>query len=100
MDKYFFVLQHISERYAMIAGFAFVIFYVIFKNRTSLKKIQPKAPNRSDLIREILYSASTMLIFALIPSIIVFDPHVRPHTLIYSDPHKYGIFYLYFSFFF
>lgn len=98
MDKYFFILQNISTRYALIAGIAFVIFYFFFKNKTGLKKIQSKFPQQNDIRREILYSASAMLIFALVPALVVFDPHIRPHTLIYTDPQQYGIFYLIFSF--
>ena len=53
-------------RYFVIAGIAFFIYYIGFKNKLSYKKIQLKFPKNSDYQREILFSLLTFLIFGLV----------------------------------
>ena len=85
-------------RYFLIAGIAFLIFYVFRQNKVSFAKIQPKFPKISDYQREIGYSLLTFIIFGLVAAVI-FSPVIRPHTFIYTKISDHGWGYLIFSFF-
>jgi len=90
-DKNFSVLfLVIFLRYVVLASIAFVIFYLILKKKTSLRKIQPGFPSGKDYLREIFYSLLTALIFAVI-GFIVFVTPLSAYTHTYWDIHKYGI---------
>ena len=53
-DKNFWVIfLVILLRYVVLASIAFVIFYVLVKRQTLLKKIQPAFPSGKDYLREI-----------------------------------------------
>jgi sterol desaturase/sphingolipid hydroxylase (fatty acid hydroxylase superfamily) len=96
-EKYFFVLQKIGGRYFIIAGLAFLLMYVIFRNRTSLKKIQARFPRNSDYAREIGYSVMTILMFAAVP-LVLLSPPVRQYTTYYTDIDQYGMAYFILAF--
>lgn len=76
-------------RYFVIAGLAFLIYYVSLRNKVSYKKIQLKFPKSSDYQREILYSLLTFLIFGIV-GILLYNPVVRPYTLTYYKISDYG----------
>jgi len=38
-----------------------------------------------------LYSVSTMLIFAAVPLLLIYNPEIRPHTKYYTDIRQYGL---------
>ncbi len=97
-SNYFFYLQKIGSRYFMVAGLAFVLFYWLFKNRISYKKIQQKFPRLKDYAREIGYSIITICIFALVPLIILHVKAVRAHTFFYTDILQYGWVYFFLAF--
>jgi len=82
--------------YFIIAGMAFLLFYVLFKGRFSKNKIQEKKATRKDFIREILHSVQSAAIMSAI-SVAVLFTSVRTHTLVYLDVNTYGILYLIFS---
>ncbi|MGZ8511549.1 MAG: hypothetical protein ACXWWA_14270, partial [Chitinophagaceae bacterium] len=65
-NNYFEIFQNISTRYFFIAGFAFLIGYVLLRKWIKHKKIQQRFPRTKDYLREIGYSAITMLLFAFI----------------------------------
>lgn len=90
LEKYFFIVSRIGGRYYFIAGIAFLVFYVLFRNRTGLKKIQAKFPQNSDYLREIMYSMMTICIFALVP-LTLLNTHLRQYTNYYTDIRQYGI---------
>ena len=85
-------------RYIFIAGFAFIFYYLILKNRISYKKIQLKFPKNEDYRREIFYSLLTFLLFGLVGASL-FNPYVLPYTNTYFDINKYGWGYFIGSFF-
>ncbi|MBC7888188.1 MAG: sterol desaturase family protein [Ferruginibacter sp.] len=87
---YVFILSII--RYAFFGGIAFLIFYVILKNRTRFAKIQQRWPANKDYQREILYSVVTFFIFALVP-LVLNHPFVKPHTTIYNKLDEYPVWY-------
>lgn len=97
-EAYFRVFFGVGSRYAFTAGIAFLIFYVLFKNRLAFKKIQAKFPQNKDIQREILYSISSITIFASIPVLLVFNPYIRPYTQIMDTPNQLGWTYFGFAF--
>jgi len=86
-------------RYAFMAGAAFLIFYVV-KRRSWLKyKIQQRFPDPKHIWSEVLHSASTALIFALM-GICIYCAREAGVTRIYTDVSAYGWGYFAFSFVF
>lgn len=87
---YVFILSVV--RYLFFGGIAFLFFYILFKNKTGLNKIQKRWPSGKDYQREIIYSMITFCIFALVP-LVLNHPLVKPHTTIYSRLDQYSLWY-------
>ncbi|MDX1939495.1 MAG: sterol desaturase family protein [Saprospiraceae bacterium] len=85
-------------RYTTFAGFAFMIFYVIWKPNFIKFKIQSKFPKTARIWHEIRHSAYTALIFASLGIGVHFLKQAG-FTKIYTDMNEYGWGYLIFSFF-
>jgi len=85
-------------RYLVVAGIAFLLFYLLFPIRFKKKKIQQKFPKRNDYFREISYSILTVIIFTGI-SILLASSLVKPHTRIYNHISDYGKVYFFVSIF-
>lgn len=85
LDKWLPVFWMVALRYFLLAGIAFIIWYLIFRKRIFHRKIQPKMPRNKDYRREILYSCLTILVFSLVPVLILYSP-LRPYTQYYNDP--------------
>lgn len=80
-------------RYAFLSGIAFCIFYVL-KRRSWLKyKIQQRFPNQKHIWSEVLHSASTAVVFALM-GIGIYFARAAGYTRIYTDINTYGWAYL------
>ncbi len=76
-------------RYLLIAGTAYLLFYV-WKRRSYLhKRIQAFFPKQADYRREVLYSLSTFLIFGVI-SVGVVMAQRAGYTQIYTNLADYG----------
>jgi sterol desaturase/sphingolipid hydroxylase (fatty acid hydroxylase superfamily) len=88
-EGYFKLITLIGGRYFIIAGIAFLLFYVILKNRTRLKKIQARFPKPADYSREIFFSVLTILLFGIVP-ILILKTSLRQYTLYYTEIEKYG----------
>ncbi len=56
----------VAERYAIFAGVAWLLGYVIFKHSWFHRKIIPKFPTSSEIWREIRYSALSAFIFGAV----------------------------------
>ncbi len=97
-SDYLKIFQHISIRYFMVAGIAFLFFYLLFSRFISYKKIQSKFPNSKDYIREIGYSFFTMALFAFVPFFIVKNPAVAVHTTLYKNISDHGWLYFFLAF--
>jgi sterol desaturase/sphingolipid hydroxylase (fatty acid hydroxylase superfamily) len=82
--------QLIGGRYFMLAAIAFLLFYILFRNKWAFRKIQQRFPKNSDYLREIIFSAITIAIFSLVSVILFWHPAVRPHTTIYKNISAYG----------
>jgi sterol desaturase/sphingolipid hydroxylase (fatty acid hydroxylase superfamily) len=97
-EAFFRNLQLIGTRYFVLALIAFILFYVLFRNKWLYKKIQQRFPKNKDYAREILYSVTTMIIFALVSSIVFTHPRIRPYTTMYTDINQFGWVYYFAAF--
>jgi sterol desaturase/sphingolipid hydroxylase (fatty acid hydroxylase superfamily) len=91
LDKWLPIFWMVTLRYFLLAGIAFIIWYLIFRKRIFHRKIQPKMPRNKDYRREILYSCLTILVFSLVPVLILHSP-LRPYTQYYKDPSTHSTF--------
>lgn len=73
----------IGIRYLIVAGFAFLFFYILFKNQVAARKIQPKFPLSKDYSRDLGYSLLTIAFFALV-ALITFV-WLKPYHILYDD---------------
>lgn len=89
-EKFIEIFSKVSVRYFIVAGIIFLLFYYILRPRIARFKIQLSFPASKDYLREVIYSFSSMVIFAVIVTAIVFDPAVRPFTTIYKDIADFG----------
>lgn len=65
------IISNISLRYFLLASVSFVIFYILFRRTFAGIKIQAAFPKNRDYLREILYSMSSMAIFATMAYLVV-----------------------------
>jgi len=56
----------LATNYALLAGFAWLLGYVFFYRRWKHRKVVQKLPPGSEIRREMLYSASSMVIFSVV----------------------------------
>lgn len=100
MDQSLFIkiASLLSGRYFILAGIAFLVFYWLCRDKFSARKIQSKFPTSKDYRREIGYSVVTLIIFSAVPTFILSNPAIRPHTTYYADIHRYGLFYFWAAF--
>lgn len=89
-DKFVWVLLDNADKYFLIAGPAFFIFYVFLKKKISYKKIQQAFPKKKDYWREIFFSTISIIIFSFPPLYMLYDDNIRPHTTFYTDISEYG----------
>ena len=92
---YVFLLS--TARYIVLGGIAFILFYLIFRNRSLFAKIQERWPTKKDYMREIFFSVLSFTMFAATP-LVLRNPHIRPYTTIYTDINKHGMLYFWLVF--
>lgn len=88
----------VSICYIIIAGFAFLIWYIIRKKKIAFNTIQLYFFTAKDFQREIAYSLSTMFIFTFIIWSILGNDAVRSYTTWYSDINQHGRVYYWLAF--
>lgn len=88
----------VSSRYFIIAGIAFVCWYVLFKKKIAYKKIQLRFPANKDYAREILSSLCTMVIFSTVTFILLGNTAIRQHTTYYRDLNQHSTLYFWLAF--
>lgn len=93
----FFHILAIAEHYFIMISVVFFIFYILLKRKIAYKKIQLKFPKVKDYKRDILYSLSSIIIFALPVFILLRIDSIREHTTYYSNIHDHGKLYLIFA---
>jgi Delta7-sterol 5-desaturase len=82
-----------SLRYSLLAGGLFLIFFVWKRRQWFYKKIQLRTPQKSKIRHEILWSASSILIFTTIGSITHYL-FLNGYTELYTDINERGWGYL------
>jgi sterol desaturase/sphingolipid hydroxylase (fatty acid hydroxylase superfamily) len=82
----------VPMRFLIIASIFYFIFYKIMKNKWIHLKIQTAFPTNTQLISEILYSVSTMLIFSFMVILVLYLNQIG-YTKIYFNIGDYGIIY-------
>ena len=87
--NYWIILLIIFLRYAVLSLVAYLVFYVIFRNRWAFRKIQIRFPQVSDYRREFLYSVFTAFIFAGV-GYSLFGTGLRNYTQLYLNVADYG----------
>jgi Delta7-sterol 5-desaturase len=97
-QKFIAFLTEVAQKYYLLAGLAFVIFYVIRKNSIRHRKIQLKFPKASDYLREISFSTLSLFIFAAVPLVILNSDITRPYTRFYKDINQHGWLYFWAAF--
>ena len=95
IDRWTHAYYNIGIRYAFLATFAFVLFYIIWKNKMMHRKIQPKFPTNNDYFRDAFFSAVSIAIFSVTAVLTFFV--ITPYTNMYSDISEYGWAYYIFS---
>jgi len=98
LSDYFFVLQLIGLRYAVLAAIATLVFYVLLKRKLRYRKIQQRFPKAKDYMREIGFSIITIAIFACVPFFLLSNDTVRPYTTFYADITDHGWVWFYAAF--
>jgi lathosterol oxidase len=88
----------LSLRYLIIAGLAFLVFYVVKPSRFKRLHIQDHFPKNKDYYREIGYSFLSFFFFAVYVAILFKSP-IRQYTRIYNSPSQYGWAYFFISIF-
>ncbi len=92
------VFTIVSVRYIIIAGLAFLNWYVWLRRKIAYKKIQLQFPKLKDYKREIIYSLFTMAIFSTIPFLLLGNSNIRKHTTYYTDIHEHSMLYFWLAF--
>ncbi|TAJ47399.1 MAG: sterol desaturase family protein [Chitinophagaceae bacterium] len=87
-----------ADKYFLIAGPAFIIFYILLRKRISYKKIQPDFPKRTHYVREIIFSTFSIIIFSVPPLLMLYSDTIRPHTTFYTSIAEYGWLYAFLAF--
>ena len=88
LEAWMTISVKISSRYFLIAGLAFLLFYVLFRRYFRPRKIQAKFPEVKHYRRDLMYSVITILIFATVGAITF--TLLRPWTQLYSPIDAYG----------
>jgi sterol desaturase/sphingolipid hydroxylase (fatty acid hydroxylase superfamily) len=89
-NKFVWLLLDNADKYFLIAGPVFLIFYVLLKKKISYKKIQQSFPKKRDYWREIFFSTLSIIIFSFPPLFILYSDSLRPLTTYYTDISRYG----------
>ncbi len=90
LERYLHTITLIGGRYFVVAGICFFVFYILLKRVLANKKIQQRFPKIGDYLREIGYSALTIVIFAAVPMIFIHNETVSKYTTLYAGINDYG----------
>ena len=97
-DKFVLLLLDNADKYFLIAGPVFLIFYVFFRKKLSPKKLQSRFPKGKDYFREISFSTLSIIIFSVPPLLMLYSKSIQPHTTFYNNIDEYGILYFIIAF--
>ena len=88
---YFKDVLIIGSRYLLIAGIAFLIFYILLKRVIRTRKIQEQYPAVKDYAREIIFSLITVFVMAFIPAMVLGSPEMARQTKFYTDINQHRL---------
>ncbi|HEY8388475.1 MAG TPA: sterol desaturase family protein [Parasegetibacter sp.] len=80
-------------RYYVIAGIAFVVFYLLFAEVLHKNKIQERYASKKDFRREVLNSSVSAVILATV-AFLASSKWIAPYTLIYTDKFEYPLWWM------
>jgi len=89
-EKLTWLLLDNADKYFLIAGPAFLIFYIFLRKKITYKKIQQPFPHKKDYGREIIFSVLSIIIFSFPPLLMLYSDSIRPHTTFYKNISDYG----------
>jgi Delta7-sterol 5-desaturase len=89
-QKFTWLLLDNANKYFLIAGLVFLIFYIILRKKISHKKIQKSFPKKNDYRREIVFSTLSIIIFSVPPLVMLYSDSIRPYTTFYKNISDYG----------
>lgn len=84
-------------RYFLIAGGVYFLFYSLLPQFFNLRRLHQSSPPAQSIYRDIKLSVSSTVVFALGAAFILKE-YEMGFTLLYSNLHQYGLWYLAFSF--
>jgi Delta7-sterol 5-desaturase len=86
----------LTIRYFLFCGLAFAVLYILLKRPLAKYKLQPAFPQRTEHLRDIIYSVISVLIFSFVFTFTV--TVLLPYTRIYQDMETFGNAYYLFSY--
>ena len=87
---YWFTVLFNVLRYILLAGTAFLTFYVLWPNFFAKSKIQVRFASEKDFVRELSYSLQTIVIFIGMNLLVLYTP-LRAYGKIYGNIGQYGL---------
>lgn len=90
--SWFIIYFAIFFRYLLFAGIPFLFFYIVFRNKWTLARIQQRFPKQKDYIREVSYSISSVVIFASV-GWMLFEGPLGAYTQLYWDISEHSLWY-------
>ncbi|MBI5856585.1 MAG: sterol desaturase family protein [Sphingobacteriales bacterium] len=97
-DKFVWLLLDNADKYFLIAGPVFLVFYILLRKRIYFKKIQIKFPKTKDYVRELIYSTISIIIFSFPALLLLYNPSIRPHTTFYKHIDQHSAVYFFLAF--
>lgn len=97
-NEFIYLLADNAVKYFFISLPFFLVFYVILRKRLSHKKIQLKFPKAKDYLRELGFSALSVIIFSVPPLMMLYSDTIRPHTTFYTHIGEQGTVYFLLAF--
>ena len=87
----------IALRYFLVAGIAWLTWYVLLRDQLLYKKIQQRFPKGEDYRRELGYSFLTIFVFTCITSLLLLTP-IKHYTQFYAVAKQHSAFYFLIAF--
>jgi sterol desaturase/sphingolipid hydroxylase (fatty acid hydroxylase superfamily) len=87
----------ILARYFIIAGGAYLLFYPLLGKRIAKRSLRQAPPISAAIFNDIKLSILSTVVFAVCATFIILE-YKLGFTLLYTDPRKYGLWYLVASF--
>ncbi|TDX00615.1 sterol desaturase family protein [Dinghuibacter silviterrae] len=97
-SDFIYELYQVANKYYIVGGLGFLIFYILLRKKISWKKIQARFPRRKDYWREIGWSTLSIILFTLPPLIILHSDSIRPHSTFYRHISEHGWVYFFAAF--